>query len=342
MLKGVCAGTGYFSHFHLEAWSRIPEVSIVAVCDLDRKKAERVQRQYGVREAYSDFSRMLREERPDFVDIITTPDSHLELCQIAAQQDTAILCQKPFGQSLSEARQIVSAAAGRSVPVMVHENWRFQPWYREIKTLLTREAIGDKLHSVNLRSRFGDGWPADAYSDRQPYFREYSRFLIFESGVHFIDTLRYLGGEIERVYCTIRRLNSEIRGEDFCVMLFEFSSGAVGLWDANRYNESRAANFRLTFGRATVEGNAGSIRLYSDGRLTIQKLGEEEKEHAYRWDNRGFAGDSCYLTQRHFVNCLKKGKGFEVSGAEYLKTLVIREAAYRSAAGKRTETIDLP
>ena len=38
-LKGVCIGAGYFSQFHLEAWSRIPEVAITAICDLDRPRA---------------------------------------------------------------------------------------------------------------------------------------------------------------------------------------------------------------------------------------------------------------------------------------------------------------
>jgi predicted dehydrogenase len=65
---------------------------------------------------------------------------------------------------------------------MVHENFRFQPWHREIKRLLVQDSIGDRLHSLTFRSRPGDGWGERAYLDRQPYFRDMPRFLIY---LHF-------------------------------------------------------------------------------------------------------------------------------------------------------------
>ena len=76
-----------------------------------------------------------------------------------------------------------------SVPFMVHENFRFQPWYREIKRLVDRETIGDRLHGLYVRTRTGDGYGDNAYLNRQPYFRQMPRLLIHETGVHFIDGL---------------------------------------------------------------------------------------------------------------------------------------------------------
>jgi predicted dehydrogenase len=187
----------------------------------------------------------------------------------------------------------------------------------------------------------GDGWGPNAYLPRQPYFLSQPRLLVHETGVHFIDTFRYLAGEITRVSAWLRRLNPAIQGEDCGLLVFEFASGAIGLWDANRYNEPNLPppDARYTFGEFLLEGNAGSIRLYLDGRITVQQLGGREEEIAYAHDRRGFAGDCCHLTQRHFVERLLDGRPFETSGSEYLKTLAVEEAVYRSASNRAAITL---
>jgi len=60
-------------------------------------------------------------------------------------------------------------------------------------------------------------------------------------------------------------------------------------------------------------------------------LGEEEKEHPYRHENRNFAGDCVYAIQRHFVDQLILGAEFETNGRDYLKSLAVQEAVYLSA-----------
>ena len=182
----------------------------------------------------------------------------------------------------------------------------------------------------------GDGWQYDAYLARQPYFRTMPRLLIYETGVHFIDTLRYLAGEVEGVYARIRKLNPDIAGEDAACVLLDFENQAIGIWDANRFNESNATDARYTFGACLVETNGGSIRLAEDGRITVKPLGEAEREHTYEHTHRGFAGDCVFATQSHFVSCLRDGTPFETSGTDYLKTLAVQEAIYESA------TIGLP
>jgi len=329
--KGVCVGAGYFSHFQYEAWQRIPEVTITALCNRDPSRAAAIMDKFGIARHYTDYSQMLEKEKPDFVDIITPPPTHLEMCKTAADLGIHVICQKPLAPTFDEARQIVEYTSKAGIRFMVHENWRFQPWYREIKRLLDDGAIGDRIHVMTFRSRMGDGWGQDAYLNRQPYFRTYPRLLVYENGVHFIDTYRYLAGEIRRVYAVLKRLNPVIAGEDFGVVVFEFESGATGLWDANRYNESNCPNPRYTFGEFLVDANGGSIRLYNDGRLTIQPLGRPEQEHAYPHENRAFSGDCCYTTQRHFIDRLIDGGHFETNGPSYLRTLVVQDAVYRSA-----------
>ncbi len=334
-LKGVAVGAGYFSQFHFEAWERLEDVEFAAICDLDLDKAESAAKRFGAGNWYNDFAEMLDIEKPDFVDIVTRPDSHLTLTRLAVERGVAVICQKPFAPTIEEAQELVGLANSANVPLMVHENFRFQPWYREIKQLLARHAIGDRLHTISFRSRTGDGWQADAYLARQPYFRTMSRFLIFEMGVHFIDTFRFLAGEIDGVYASLRKLNADIAGEDTATVLFEFESGAEGIWDANRFNEPNVSDARYTFGEALVEGNGGSIRLYSDGRVTIQRLGESERDHNYEHGKKNFASDCVLKTQRHFVQCIKDSRPFETSGDNYLRTLAVQEAVYESAKSRQ-------
>ena len=331
-LRGTAVGAGYFSQFHYEAWSRIGEVELVSVCDADESKAREAASKHNIASVYTDAGTMLDAEQPDFVDIITRPDSHLELVQQAASRGIHVICQKPLAATIEEAEQLLRTANEAGVRLMVHDNFRFQPWYREIKSLIEQGTIGERLHSLAFQSRLGDGWQDDAYLARQPYFRDMPRFLVYETGVHFIDTFRSLAGEIDGVFASLRKLNPNIAGEDAGIVLFEFASGARGLWDANRYNEPNCDDPRYTFGDFLLEGNGGSIRLHSDGRLTVQPLGEPEQEHIYEHQRKNFAGDCVYFTQRHFVDSLIDDAPFETSGEEYLKTLRVQEAVYRSAA----------
>jgi len=160
------------------------------------------------------------------------------------------------------------------------------------------------------------------------------RLLIFETGVHFVDTFRFLAGEIEGVFASLRRLNPDIAGEDCATVMYEFESGAAGLWDGNRYNEPAIPDARLTFGEALIEGNGGSLRLYGTGRLTWQPLGEAARELDYTCPKQGFAGDCVFATQQHFVECLREERTFETSGEEYLKSLAVVEAIYESAENR--------
>jgi len=338
-LRGVCIGAGYFSHFQYEAWKRIPEVAITAFCNRDTDRAAVIREKFSLTRCYPDYRKMFDREQPDFVDIITPPPTHREICAEAVRRGIHVICQKPLAPSLEEARAIVDDARQTGARFMVHENFRFQPWHREIGRYIRDGTIGKRLHSLNFRMRMGDGWGDNAYIPRQPYFRDYPRLLIYETGVHFIDTFRFLAGDILRVTAWLRRLNPVIRGEDCGMVIFEFASGAVGVYDANRYNEPNHLHPRYTFGDFLVEGSAGSLRLYGDSRLTLQPLGEPEQDLDYARENVNFCGDCCYFTQRHFIDRMLDGQPFETDGEDYLRTLAVQEAVYRSAETGRPVSV---
>ncbi|QDV25515.1 cyclase family protein [Aureliella helgolandensis] len=328
--RGLLIGTGYFSDFHLDAWARLPHAEIIGVCDVDEERARRAATKFGVTNVFHDVRQALELEGIDFIDVATTPNNRLELMALVAQRKLPVICQKPLANDWATAQKIVGLAEEMSALLMVHENFRFQPWYREIKRLLTEGRIGRKLHTLSMRTRMGDGWGEDAYLARQPYFRTMPRLLVHETGVHFVDTFRYLAGEIDECQAILRKLNSGIAGEDAGQLNFQFSSGAMGVWDANRYNESQAENPRYTFGELLVEGDEGSMWLDGRGGITIKRLGEAVVEHPYHRSQLGFAGDCVLATQQHFLDCLDGGK-CETSGTEYLKSLAVVEALYESS-----------
>jgi predicted dehydrogenase len=331
MLKGVCVGAGYFSRYQYKAWNRIPEVRIVALCNRSKAKGIVIANDFQIPAVYTSLSDMLDTEQPDFIDIITPPETHLEFCREAFRRKVDVIVQKPLAPTLGEAELIVQEAAKSGVRLMVHENFRFQPWYREIKKLLDEKIIGDTIFSAYFRMRMGDGWGQDAYLNRQPYFREMPRLLVYETGIHFIDTFRFLFGEVKEVYAKLRKLNPVIKGEDAGIIQFEFANGVDAVWDANRYNESCSENPRYTFGEMVIEGNNGNIRLHDNGKITIHNLGVAERIHDYSPGKEDFAGDCVYNTQTHFINCLLNGKNFETSGLAYLENIKVQEAIYLSS-----------
>lgn len=332
-LKGVAIGAGYFSKFQYEAWSRIDEVEITALSNSNIERAKGIMEPYGVKNHYTDYKEMILKEKPDFVDIITPPETHFEMCKFAADNGVHIICQKPLAPTFEESQKIVDYVSKKNVRFVVHENFRFQPWHREIKKIISHGDIGD-LFSLNFRSRMGDGWGNDAYLARQPYFRDYKKLLVYETGVHFIDTFRYHAGEVDNVYAILKRLNPVIKGEDSGLVILNFENKSHAIWDANRYNENNFKKSRYTFGEYLIDGSKGSIRLYSDGKITVQQLGETERNHEYTHNDVGFAGDCCYIFQRDFIDKLLSGDTFETSGENYLKTLQVQEAVYKSAETK--------
>ena len=336
MRVGV-VGAGYFAQFQIEAWARHPAATLAAVCDLDREKADAATTAHGGA-AWTDVAAMLDAVDLDLLDIATPPVTHLPLVRLAAARGLDCVCQKPLAPSVAEAQELVAVADAAGIRVIVHENFRFQPWYREIKRQLDAGRIGDP-YQVSFRLRPGDGQGPDAYLARQPYFQQMPRFLMHETGVHLVDVFRYLFGEIEAVFADLRRLNPVIAGEDAGTVLFRFTSGAGGLFDGNRLSGHRAANPRLTMGEMLVEGSAGTLALDGDGGLFWMPHGGIPSALSYEWENRNFGGDCVYALQDHVVRHLRKGGPVENPAAAYLANMRIVEAAYASAENGRWVTV---
>lgn len=340
--RGLLVGAGYFSEFHLDAWNRMNRAQIVCVCDLNLEKAKAAAAKHHVAEVASDLSFALQRDDLDFVDIATGPTNRLKIVEQVIARGLPVICQKPLANDFHGACKILEAAEASNATFMVHENFRFQPWYREIKRLLDSGVIGDTLHAITMRTRLGDGWGDDAYLDRQPYFRTMPRLLIHETGVHFVDTFRFLGGEVQSCCADLKRLNPAIAGEDAGVMTLRLDSGATATWDANRYNESAADDPRYTFGEMWVEADGGSLSLSLDGSIQVHPLGQSPYRHDYTSSRIGFAGDCVLACQEHFMDVLDGSAACETSPAEYRKSLRVVEAVYTAARNQRPVDLSPP
>lgn len=326
-LKGVLMGAGFFAAFQAEAWSRIPGVRIAGVADLDLERARAFAARWGIPHIYGDAAEALAVERPDFIDIATGPEAHLPLTRMAAEAGVPVICQKPMAPSYAESVAMVEACEAAGVRLLMHENWRWQPWYREIRRLAEAGAFGRVFH-LGFRMRTGDGRGPEPYQ-LQPYFRRMPRLLIAETLVHFLDTYRYLAGEIRSIWCRTARINPVILGEDSVLIEVEFENGSRGLVDANRISGPNPPP--VAFGEFRVEGDEGMIRMTPEGCLWITRYGAAERAHDYDPPRIGYKGDSVKSVQEHLLECLRTGRPAESEGRAYLRTVAAMEACYRSA-----------
>ncbi len=331
MTRVAIIGCGYFARFHREAWARLP-VEVVALCDADVAKADAAAREFPAAHAFTDAAAMLDAARPDIVDIVTPPESHAALVALCAARGIGTICQKPLAPDWATAVAIAEGAERAGIPLIVHENFRFMPWFAEAHRLIQAGAIGEPL-DLHFRLRSGDGQGPDAYLGRQPYFRTMPRFLVHETIIHLIDVFRLLFGEVAGVFARLRSLNPAIAGEDAATVLFAFAEARrQGIVDGNRLLDHPSEDPRMTNGTLLAEGTDGAIRLDGFGRLFLRPRRSEEREHVYPWEARGYGGDCVFRQTAAALAHLAQGALVPNTARAWLRNMEIEEAIYRSAA----------
>ena len=329
-------GAGWFGRLHADAWARIPDARLVAVCDADAGLARAAAGDTGAL-ATADLDAALAEA-PDLVDIATPPAAHPGLIARLAPSVRMLICQKPFCDGLEGGRAAAALAARHGCRLAVHENIRFQPWNREARRLIDAGALGEPWR-VAFRLRPGDGRGPEAYLARQPYFRTMPRFLVHETAVHWIDCFRFLMGEVEGVFARLARRNPALAGEDAATILFDFAQGRTGLFDGDRLLDHAATDRRRTLGEMLLEGSDATLRLDGEGRLWLRRFGAgEETPHPHAWEDRGFGGDCVRTCCAAILADWRAGRDSPMEARFYVRNQVVEEAIYASAASGRRVT----
>jgi predicted dehydrogenase len=327
-------GCGFFSINHLHGWRDVEGASIVALCDRDPTRLALAGDQFGIARRYADAAQMLADERLDFVDVATTVASHRLLVELAARHGVAAICQKPFALSMADARAMVEACEAAGVPLMVHENFRWQSPIQALRARLDAGAIGKPFWGrVSFRSAY------DVFSG-QPYLAKGERFIIEDLGIHILDIARCLFGDVARLTARIARVNPAIRGEDVATMLLDHESGVSSIVDCSYATRLAVEPFPETL--VEIDGALGSIRLGQGYEMRVTgKQGSQMHDVSPRllsWATRPWHNiqESVQAIQQHWVDCLREGREPATSGRDNVKTLALVEAAYRSASSGQT------
>lgn len=328
-LRGAVIGCGYFAQNHLHGWREIDGVEIVAVCDIDEVKAQRTAQKFDIQAVFTDAEQLLQQSATlDFVDIVTTPESHRALVELAARYGKHTSCQKPLAPSLADARAMVAACEQAGVRFMVFENFRWQTPMLRVKSHL--DVIGDVFFGrVYFRSAY------DVYAN-QPYLAEDERFILYDLGIHLFDLARFFMGEVEHLTCLTQRVNPKIKGEDVATVLMKMHGGATCIVDLSYASQCEVESFPQTF--VYLEGTRGSISLGHDYRLTLvqgkQVTHETVAPAIYPWSHPPHEAvqESVVTLQHHWVDCLRHNREPVTSGSDNLKTLELVFGAYESAA----------
>ena len=321
-------GAGYFAQFQLEGW-RDCGVPVLALCDTDGARAGALGARFQVQDIYTSAVAMMDAVRPTLLDVVLPPAAQADVVHAALERGIATICQKPFGTDLQQASAMAAKATQCATTLVIHENFRFTPWFRECKRLIDAGFFG-RVFGITFRLRPGDGQGPRAYLDRQPYFQTMPQLLVRETAVHFIDTFRYLLGEVRAVTARLRRLNPVIAAEDAGLILFEFDDDGCGLFDGNRLSDHAADNPRLTMGEMWLEGERGVMRLDGNAGLWWKPHHETEHEHIYPHDAPGAFGGACTALQAHVLAHLAGAAALENSAQDYLANLHVQAAIYHS------------
>lgn len=332
MLRGITVGCGFFGNIHLEGWRRVEKADIVAVVDQDEERAKGAGIRFGLA-AYADLVQAIEERSPDFVDVATRPDSHLEIVETSAAHGCHVLCQKPIAPTWHESVQLVEICRRHGVRLMINENWRWQPWYRATRELIDAGVVG-QVTTVTLARHEAEALSTPPFPN-QRYFVEMERFLLIESVIHLIDVARFLGGRIEEVTCDMRRLSGATKGEDNVHLHLRLEGGVWGIIYSTRCSQPDVVDPVCDYAR--VEGTNGFVRLDRDGTMTVKPLHRPAFQHEYAIPTIGYRGDSARAALQHFASCLSAGKPFETEGEDYLEQVMRAVfAGYESAERRKS------
>jgi predicted dehydrogenase len=329
------AGAGMISYYHLRAWSRLGErVKVVAIADPDQAKAERRADAFNIGAIFTEVEPMLDNEEIDVLDVASPRETHVANVELAASRRIAVLCQKPLAPTLASAETLVRRVEGRT-RLMVHENWRFRPWYRTIRTWLDEELLGEPhlayltLLSSGLLPDESGRRPA---LERQPFMARETRFLIAEVLIHHLDVVRWLVGPLRVIDARAARTVDGVTGETMASIYLESAKGmpvvVTGDMAAPGFGARTCEHFALI-------GSQASAALTG---TELQMLGPEPRSHTYDFDEAYQASFDGVMN--HFVECLESGKPFETDPTDNLETLRLVEHAYW-AAGLRNPPKDI-
>ena len=342
-LKVGLIGCGFISGDHLKGWRNNEHVQIAAICDINEERAQTRAKEFDVKNIYTDYKEMLKNEELDILDIATPVSTHKSMVLHACSYKLDILIERPFADSLDAAKEMVKACEKNKSKLMVCQTYRWHPWYEYIKEELNSGTIGRPVYA-NIMQRVSFAIPYDKEQkvpllEDQPFYENVDKLLLLEQGCHYIDILRHFFGEAESVTSSIQYVSPYVKGDDLALIIIKFSDVTAiieDLWCTVGQQKTSVTFIQGEKGSLYFGGTDGAAphRTEEAGNLQITLSTGEESERALTCENyyaKGFE-----KLERHFTDCILNDKEPLTSGKDNLKTLEIAFKAYEASRQMRT------
>lgn len=210
-------GCGQISRGHVNAWHRLPQCRVSAVCDVRKEAAEALAHEAGVKAIYTDYRQMLADADLDFVSVCTWTQTHAEVTIAAAQAGVrAILCEKPAGRSLAEVDAMMAACDAANTKLAVRLSRRYEPAGMKAQELVAAGAIGTPYLVWT--------WSSGGLANWSVYMIDFLRAVLGDPAPQWVF------GQTERKTDRYERRQPI---EDRCVATVGFSGGARGLVESD-------------------------------------------------------------------------------------------------------------
>ena len=339
-LSTVIIGAGGIAQKHAEALARIDGVRIAAVLDpneaassaLAKKCAGNSAAQCGPR-VISRLEEVLDEVQ--MIHLLSPPSKRLDYVRSAVNAGKHIFCEKPIAVNLDEAEEMARIAAERKVLFMTAFNMRFRPGYLRLCGDVLDGKLGDIVsvwvHRIGPGSGFnaplGDSWRTDP---------NLVCGMTIESLSHDIDMIRGFGVEIENVSAWVKGSRADLSAFDNHAQVhLGLAGGRSGL-----INASWASH--LPMASRGVVGTKGTAAICGDGFFDFMtyriKTADLPHEEVIRI-NDPFDSESYYTENKHFIECIEKGKQPLVTANNGVMALRVSHAILESA--KKGQTVQV-
>jgi predicted dehydrogenase len=261
-LRVAVIGTG-FGKNHIRTFQAHQRASVVAVCSTSQSRADASAEEFGVARGYGDYERMLDDDRIDAVCITTHPGAHAELSAAALRSGRHVMCVKPLGVDLGEARDLLDLARSSGLVHAIDQNLRFVPVTRFAKSLIDAGTIGTPLFASS--SMFLS--PAKYFSNpeaspnKNSWFSSHERGggFFFADAAHQFDRLLWYFGAVRSVTGSIRTAMPEVTADDGTVYDCDAVDSYVGLFEFEN-----GMTVTSTFAPAAWPGNERRLEIHGD------------------------------------------------------------------------------
>ncbi|MCE2401609.1 inositol 2-dehydrogenase [Candidatus Poribacteria bacterium] len=320
-------GTGRIGKLHIQHLSQnIPDAELIAICSLDTETAQTLTEQFNIPQITSDYPTLLSNSQIDAVIVASSTDTHVEICQAAAEAGKHIFCEKPIALDLKQIDETLTIVEKAEVKFQVGFNRRFDTNFMRVREAVTSGEIGEP-HILRITSR-----------DPAPPPIEYVKLsggIFLDMTIHDFDMARYLiDDEVVEVYAVGDvRVDPKI-GEagdiDTAVITLRFQNGVLATID-----NSREAIYGYDQ-RVEVFGSKGMVVAGNPLTNTVTFSGSEGSSAAsplYFFVERY---KEAYLSELHaFIRCIKENTQPPVTGIDGRAPIVMGYAALKSLRGNR-------